>query len=66
LRKLRYDAFYGTPLDHLLRCWGVDTLVICGTVLTSTAAALVAGSSPREMSVAGWMWPSRRAIQRLR
>jgi nicotinamidase-related amidase len=32
LRKLRYDAFYGTPLDHLLRLWGVDTLVICGTV----------------------------------
>jgi nicotinamidase-related amidase len=30
LRKLRYDAFYGTPLDHLLRVWGVDTLVICG------------------------------------
>ena len=32
LRKLRYDAFYGTPLDHLLRLWGIDTLVICGTV----------------------------------
>ena len=32
LRKLRYDAFYSTPLDHLLRVWGVDTLVICGTV----------------------------------
>ena len=30
LRKIRYDAFYGTPLDHLLRRWGVDTLVICG------------------------------------
>jgi nicotinamidase-related amidase len=32
LRKVRYDAFYGTPLDHLLRLWGIDTLVICGTV----------------------------------
>jgi nicotinamidase-related amidase len=31
LRKVRYDAFYGTPLDHLLRLWGVDTLIICGT-----------------------------------
>jgi len=30
LRKVRYDAFYGTPLDHLLRRWGVDTVVICG------------------------------------
>ncbi|HEY2435645.1 MAG TPA: isochorismatase family cysteine hydrolase [Solirubrobacteraceae bacterium] len=32
LPKLRYDAFYGTPLDHLLRLWGTQTLVICGTV----------------------------------
>jgi nicotinamidase-related amidase len=46
LRKLRYDAFYGTPLDHLLRLWGVHTLVICGTVAnicvqqTAASAAL--------------------------
>jgi nicotinamidase-related amidase len=46
LRKLRYDAFYGTPLDHLLRLWGVDTVVICGTVAnisvhyTAASAAL--------------------------
>ena len=32
LRKPRYDAFYGTQLEHLLRLWGVDTLIICGTV----------------------------------
>src|SRR4030088_681332 len=29
LEKVRYDAFYGTRLDHLLRLWGIDTLVIC-------------------------------------
>ena len=46
LRKPRYDAFYGTPLDHLLRLWGVDTLVICGTLAnicvhyTAASAAL--------------------------
>ena len=46
LRKLRYDAFYGTPLDHLLRLWRVHTLVICGTVAnisvhyTAASAAL--------------------------
>ena len=40
------DAFYGTPLDHLLRLWGIDTLVICGTVAnicvhyTAASAAL--------------------------
>ena len=46
LRKLRYDAFYGTPLDHLLRLWRVGTVVLCGTVAnicvhyTAASAAL--------------------------
>jgi len=46
LPKPRYDAFYGTPLDHLLRQWGIRTLVICGTVAnicvhyTAASAAL--------------------------
>jgi nicotinamidase-related amidase len=46
IRKVRYDAFYGTHLDHLLRIWGVDTLTICGTVAnicvhyTAASAAL--------------------------
>jgi len=46
LEKVRYDAFYGTPLDHLLRLWHVETLVICGTVAnicvhyTAASAAL--------------------------
>ena len=46
LRKIGHDAFYGTPLDHLLRSWGVETLVICGTLAnigvhyTAASAAL--------------------------
>jgi nicotinamidase-related amidase len=46
VQKVRYDAFYGTHLDHLLRLWCVDTLVICGTVAnicvhyTAASAAL--------------------------
>src|SRR4051812_35403399 len=46
ITKPRYDAFYGTSLDHLLRLWGVKTLVICGTVAnvcvltTASSAAL--------------------------
>lgn len=46
IRKPRYDAFYGTPLDHLLRQWRITTLVICGTVAnicvhyTASSAAL--------------------------
>jgi nicotinamidase-related amidase len=46
IQKVRYDAFYGTHLDHLLRLRDVDTLVICGTVAnicvhyTAASAAL--------------------------
>jgi nicotinamidase-related amidase len=46
ITKVRYDAFYGTPLDHLLRLWGISTLIICGTVAnicvhyTAASAAL--------------------------
>lgn len=46
LRKVRYDAFYGTHLDHFLRLWGTETLIICGTVAnicvhyTAASAAL--------------------------
>ena len=32
VRKLRYDAFYGTALDHRLRVMGVQDVVIVGTV----------------------------------
>ena len=32
VRKLRYDAFYGTSLDHRLRVLGVRDVVIVGTV----------------------------------
>lgn len=46
IRKLRYDAFYGTPLDHLLRDWGIEHVVVVGTVAnicvlhTAASAAL--------------------------
>jgi nicotinamidase-related amidase len=46
IEKVRYDAFYGTHLDHFLRHWGVDTLILCGTVAnicvhyTAASAAL--------------------------
>jgi nicotinamidase-related amidase len=46
VQKVRYDAFYGTQLDHFLRLWGTKTLVLCGTVAnicvhyTAASAAL--------------------------
>ncbi len=44
--KTRYDGFYGTPLDDLLRVYGIKNLVITGTVAnicvlhTAASAAL--------------------------
>jgi len=32
IKKLRYDAFYGTSLDHILRVKGIKNVVITGTV----------------------------------
>jgi nicotinamidase-related amidase len=32
IRKLRYDGFFGTSLDHELRLAGITTVVVCGTV----------------------------------
>jgi nicotinamidase-related amidase len=32
LMKTRYDGFYGTPLDDILRSYGLRNLVIVGTV----------------------------------
>ncbi|GBD18837.1 Peroxyureidoacrylate/ureidoacrylate amidohydrolase RutB [bacterium HR27] len=46
LQKRRYDAFYGTPLDHELRVRKIERLIICGTVAsicvhyTAASAAL--------------------------
>lgn len=32
IRKLRYDGFFGTSLDHELRLAGIRHVVLCGTV----------------------------------
>jgi len=32
IQKLRYDAFYGTPLEHILHLKRIQNLVVCGTV----------------------------------
>jgi nicotinamidase-related amidase len=46
VQKVRYDAFYGTELDHMLRLRDVKTILLCGTVAnicvhyTAASAAL--------------------------
>lgn len=32
VEKTRYDGFYGTPLDDILRVYGIEHLIIVGTV----------------------------------
>jgi nicotinamidase-related amidase len=51
LRKVRNDAFYGTPLDHLLRLWGIDALVICGTVANISVHYTAASAALRRYEV---------------
>jgi len=51
LRKARFDVFYGTPFDHLLRLWGVSTLVICGTVANIGVLCTAASAALRRYSV---------------
>jgi nicotinamidase-related amidase len=51
VRKPRYDAFYGTQLEHMLRQWGVDTLIICGTVANICVFYTAAGAAMRWFNV---------------
>ena len=51
IEKVRYDAFYATPLDHLLRLWGVDTVVLCGTVANICVHYTAASAALRWYSV---------------
>lgn len=47
IRKVRYDAFYGTHLDHFLRLWGIETLIVCGTVANICVHYTAASASLR-------------------
>jgi nicotinamidase-related amidase len=51
VRKPRYDAFYGTQLEHMLRLWGVETLIICGTVANICVHYTAASAAMRWFNV---------------
>ncbi len=44
IQKNRYDGFYGTSLEHYLRLWDIENLVIAGTV-ANICVAHTAGSA---------------------
>ena len=51
LRTARFDLFYGTPLDHLLRLWDINTLVICGTIANIGVQCTAASAAQRRYGV---------------
>ena len=51
IRKPRYDAFYATGLEHMLRLWDVDTLIICGTVANICVHYTAASAAMRWFNV---------------
>ncbi len=51
IEKMRYDAFFGTPLDHVLRMYGISDLVITGTVANICVLHTVASARLRLYNV---------------
>ncbi|RVU42452.1 cysteine hydrolase [Lujinxingia sediminis] len=52
LHKARYDAFYGTELEHLLsRVWKIETVIIVGTVANICVAQTAASAGLRWFDV---------------
>lgn len=47
IEKMRYDAFFGTPMDHVLRMYGVKHLVVVGTVANICVLHTVASARLR-------------------
>ncbi|MEM2025766.1 MAG: isochorismatase family cysteine hydrolase [Desulfurococcaceae archaeon] len=47
IEKMRYDAFFGTPMDHVLRMYGIQHLVVTGTVANICVLHTVASARLR-------------------
>ena len=45
IEKMRYDGFFGTSLDHILRVYGIRNLVIVGTVANICVLHTVASAA---------------------
>lgn len=51
VRKQRYDAFHGTPMEYYLRAEGVDTLVLCGFTTNVCVEGTARGAHERGFDV---------------
>jgi len=45
VEKMRYDGFFGTSLDHILRVYGIKNLVVVGTVANICVLHTVASAA---------------------
>jgi len=45
IEKMRYDGFFGTSLDHILRVYGIRNLVVTGTVANICVLHTVASAA---------------------
>lgn len=51
VRKVRYDAFYNTPLDFYLRAEGVETVLVCGFTTNVCVEGTARGAFERGYNV---------------
>ncbi len=65
IHKRRFNAFYQTELEHMLRCWKVDTLLVCGMITevcveSTIREAFVRGFDVLEVRDAVGSWNQQR------
>lgn len=51
LRKDKYDAFYGTELEYLLKRYEIDTVIICGVLTNNCVRATAEGAHYRDFKI---------------
>jgi len=51
IKKHRYSGFFGTDLDIILREWGIDTVIICGTTTENCCQATALDAMFRDYRV---------------
>jgi ureidoacrylate peracid hydrolase len=51
VHKRRFDAFYQTELEHMLRCWGVTTLIVTGVTTEVCVETTVREAFVRDFDV---------------
>src|SRR5699024_9924792 len=51
IKKVRYDSFYSTNLDSVLRFNQIDSLIICGVTTNVCVASAARSASERDYEV---------------